>query len=203
MQIGGIAEYPAIIPYDSDYHYILQDIAHEWTHHYLAFAPLGRRYYENSELTTLNETLANMVGRELGDMMFAEYPLPAKPPADVGVGQHLASPLPQAGIDFTTVMRTLHTQVVALLKQGKIAEAESQMEQTRAYLAENGYYIRKLNQAYFAFYGSYADTAGSIDPIGPKFDELRKESPTLKSFLEEARDFTSEADLDRALAATK
>ncbi len=203
VQIGGIAEYPAIIPYDSDYHYILQDIAHEWTHHYLAFAPLGRRYYENSELTTLNETLANMVGRELGDMMFAEYPLPAKPPADVGVGQHLASPLPQAGIDFTTVMRTLHTQVVALLKQGKIAEAESQMEQTRAYLAENGYYIRKLNQAYFAFYGSYADTAGSIDPIGPKFDELRKESPTLKSFLEEARDFTSEADLDRALAATK
>jgi hypothetical protein len=203
VEIGGIAEYPAIIPYDSDYHYIMQDIAHEWTHHYLFFAPLGRRYYENSELTTLNETLANMVGGELGDMLFAEYPLPAKPPLNAGAALHLASPLPQANIDFTAEMRGLHTQVVALLKDGKIAEAESLMEQKREFLAANGYYIRKLNQAYFAFHGSYADTAGSIDPIGPKLDELRKASPSLEAFVERARDFTSEADLDRALAATK
>jgi hypothetical protein len=203
VEIGGIAEYPAIIPYDSDYHYIMQDIAHEWTHHYLFFAPLGRRYYENSELTTLNETLANMVGRELGDMLFAEYPLPAKPPLNAGTGLRLASPLPQASIDFTAEMRGLHTQVVALLKDGKITEAESLMEQKREFLAANGYYIRKINQAYFAFHGSYADTAGSIDPIGPKLDELRKRSPSLEAFVEKARDFTSEADLDRALAATK
>ena len=44
------------------------------------------------------------------------------------------------------------------------------MEEKRQFLAANGYYIRKLNQAYFAFHGSYADTAGSIDPIGPKLD---------------------------------
>jgi hypothetical protein len=203
VQIGGIAEYPAIIPYDSDYHYIMQDIAHEWTHHYLFFAPLGRRYYKNSELTTLNETVANMVGGELGDMLFAEYPLPVKPPIDAGTGLRLASPPAQASVDFTAEMRSLHTQVVALLKDGKITEAESLMEQKREFLAANGYYIRKLNQAYFAFHGSYADSAGSIDPIGPKLDALRKESPSLEAFVEKARDFTSEADLDRALAATK
>ena len=75
--------YPAIIPHDADYHFVLQDIAHEWTHHYLYFAPLGRRYFDSAKLTTLNETVANMVGRELGDMLFEEYPLP-EPPRDVG-----------------------------------------------------------------------------------------------------------------------
>ena len=79
VTIGGIAMYPAIIPFDADYHYILQDIAHEWMHHYLYFAPLGRAYFESAELTTLNETVANMVGRELGDMLFAEYPLEQAP----------------------------------------------------------------------------------------------------------------------------
>ena len=77
------------------------------------------------------------------------------------------------------------------------------MNQQRSYLAVNGYYIRKLNQAYFAFNGSYADTAASIDPIGPKFDTLRKESPTLNVFLDRARNLTSEADLDRAIASAR
>ncbi len=76
------------------------------------------------------------------------------------------------------------------------------MEEKRRYLADNGYYIRKLNQAYFAFHGSYADSAGSIDPIGPKLDTLRKESTSLKAFVERARDLTSESDLDRALATS-
>ena len=71
VEIGGIAMYPAIIPFDEDYHFILQDIAHEWMHHYLFFAPLGRAYFDSAKLTTLNETVANMVGRELGDMLFA------------------------------------------------------------------------------------------------------------------------------------
>ena len=52
VEIGGIAEYPAIIPFDEDYHFILQDIAHEWTHHYLYFAPLGRAYFDRAKLTT-------------------------------------------------------------------------------------------------------------------------------------------------------
>ena len=74
--------YPAIIPFDEDYHFILQDIAHEWMHHYLYFAPLGRAYFDSPNLTTLNETVANIAGRELGDRLFAEYPL-EQPPAYV------------------------------------------------------------------------------------------------------------------------
>jgi hypothetical protein len=198
VEIGGIATYPAIIPEDADYGFIMQDIAHEWTHHYLYFTPLGRRYFSSGKLTTLNETVANMVGRELGDMLVAEYPLrPA--PAVATSGGRLASAPPQ--IDFTKEMRGLRVKVEALLKDGKIAEAEQAMEDERRFLAANGYYIRRLNQAYFAFHGSYADSAGSIDPIGPKLDTLRKRSASLRDFVERARALTSEADLDGVLAS--
>ncbi len=197
VQIGGIAMYPAIIPEDSDYAFVMQDIAHEWTHHYLYFTPLGRRYFDSGKLTTLNETVADLVGQELGARLVAEYPLG---PSYVTSGGVMAAPAVDA-IDFTAVMRDLRRQVEALLAQGKVDDAERLMEQKRRYLADNGYYIRKLNQAYFAFHGSYADSAGSIDPIGPKLDALRKESPSLKAFVERARDLTSEGDLDRALAS--
>jgi len=43
----------------------------------------------------------------------------------------------------------------------------------------NGYYIRKLNQAYFAFYGAYADVPGGPageDPVGPAVRALRSQS---------------------------
>ncbi len=206
VEIGGIALYPAVIPPDEDYQFILQDIAHEWTHHYLYFTPLGRAYFASAKLTTLNETVANMVGRELGDRLFAEYPL-AKPQASfVTIAQiPAAAPAPAppaaAPIDFTTEMRNLRREVEGLLAQGKIDEAEQRMEQEREFLAANGYYIRKLNQAYFAFHGSYADSAGSIDPIGPKLDQLRKSSASLQQFMIAARALTSEDDLDRVLAS--
>ena len=99
-------------------------------------------------------------------------------------------------------MRHLRRQVESLLADGKIDEAERAMEEKRQFLAANGYYIRRLNQAYFAFHGSYADSAGSIDPIGPKLDDLRKKSATLRAFVSVVRGFSSEGDLDRALRAT-
>lgn len=193
VDISGIAMYPAIIPESDDYRGTLQDIAHEWTHHYLFFAPLGRRYFENGKLTTLNETLADHVGREMGDMMFERWPLDRSEPP-------MTAPAPPAPrIDFTKEMRDLRRQVEALLSDDKVDEAEALMEEKRRFLADNGYYIRRLNQAYFAFHGSYADSAGSIDPIGPKFDELREKSGSLRDFVRTAQQFTSEQDLDRAL----
>ena len=96
-------------------------------------------------------------------------------------------------------MRALRLEVDDLLAAGRVDEAEALMEQKRLFFAENGVYIRKINQAYFAFHGSYADSAGSIDPIGPKLQELRERSDSLESFIETARDFTSAADLDEAL----
>jgi len=70
-----------------------------------------------------------------------------------------------------------------MLAQGQVDEAEQYMEQMREYLAQNGYYIRKLNQAYFAFYGSYSDQPGSVSPIGGYLEELRQESGSLGGFI--------------------
>lgn len=197
VNIGGIAMYPAIIPPSANYAFLAEDIAHEWMHHYLFFAPLGRRYYESGELTTLNETVANMTGRELGAMLTAAYPLAEPPARSVAAGPAAT----QRTLDFTAEMRGLRREAETLLAAGRIDEAEALMEERRAYLADNGYYLRRINQAYFAFHGSYADSAGSIDPIGPKLDALRARSITLEAFVERARQLTSEDALDGALEA--
>ena len=197
VRIGGIALYPALIPPSDDYHFVLQDIAHEWLHHYLYFTPLGRRYYDSAELRTLNETVANIAGNEIGDVMLARYPLPETQPTPNAGG---SEDTPAPSIDFTAEMRGLRRDVEALLADGKIDEAERLMEQKREFLADNGYYIRKLNQAYFAFHGSYADTPGSIDPIGPKLQSLRVESGSVTAFVHAAQELRGEAGLDAAVA---
>ncbi len=76
------------------------------------------------------------------------------------------------------------------------------MEERRKFLAENGYYIRKINQAYFAFHGLYADTPASASPIGSKMTELLQRSPSLGEFLRAVSGITSEEGLDGLLART-
>ncbi|MCB0054769.1 MAG: hypothetical protein KDE24_35070, partial [Caldilinea sp.] len=74
------------------------------------------------------------------------------------------------------------------------------MEIRRLLFVENGYDIRKLNQAYFAFHGSYGTGAAATSPIGPKLEELRSLVPDVRTFLQTVRGFTSPEDIDRALA---
>ncbi len=199
IDISGIAMYPAIVPRSGDYEGTMEDIAHEWTHQYLFFTPLGRRYFQNGDLTTLNETVANMVGQEIGARLAKEYPLPARDSQSAPAAATTARPV----LDFNKTMHSLRLRVDALLAQGKVDEAERDMEQTREQLAAAGYYIRKINQAYFAFQGSYADTPGSSDPIGPKLAQLRKDSPSLVAFMHRAQELTSERDLDEALVSAR
>lgn len=192
VRIGGIAMYPAIIPPSDDYRFVLQDVAHEWMHHYLYFAPLGRRYYQSQELTTLNETVANISGNEIGDLMYERYPLPSSAAAPA------IAPAPEAGdFDFTAEMRGLRREVESLLRERRVDEAERLMEERRQFFAENGRYIRKLNQAYFAFHGSYADTPGSIDPIGGKLATLRERSESIADFVRTAQELTGVEALDQ------
>ena len=75
------------------------------------------------------------------------------------------------------------------------------MRQRRAVFAEHGYLIRKLNQAYFAFHGAYADEPGAAgeDPVGPAVKRLRDRSPSLLAFLDTIAPMTSFDELKRAL----
>jgi hypothetical protein len=73
-----------------------------------------------------------------------------------------------------------------LLAQGKVEEAEAYMEERRQIFWQNGYLLRKLNQAYFAFHGAYADVPGGAageDPVGPAVRALREQSATLEDFI--------------------
>lgn len=204
VQSGGVATYPSVIDNLDDYGHVIEIVSHEWTHQYLAFYPLGAKYFAGSELRTLNETVASISGKQLAALYFERYgdldlsasdPKPASPAPTAVPG----APTP-APFDFTAEMRALRMQVEALLSQGKVEAAEALMRQKRDEFAQRGYFIRKLNQAYFAFYGFYATGPGSIDPIGPKMEQLLKDAGSAGAFLRLARQITSVSDLERLLA---
>ena len=76
------------------------------------------------------------------------------------------------------------------------------MEARRQMFVERGYQIRKLNQAYFAFYGAYnvGPGAGGQDPVGPAVIALRERSASLKGFLDRISWMTSFEELEQALS---
>jgi hypothetical protein len=99
-------------------------------------------------------------------------------------------------------MHTTRVNADALLAQGKIAEAEAYMEQRRQFFVQNGYFLRRLNQAYFAFYGAYADLPGGAageDPVGPAVRALRAESKSLADFVNRIAWMTSFDQLKQAV----
>lgn len=196
VRTGGVASYPSVVPDSAGYESVLGTVAHEWVHQYLFFSPLGRRYFKSEELRTINETVANIAGREIARLVQERYPKgSAEPSGGPSRGASASS-----GIDFNREMRSLRRQVDELLALGKVEDAETLMEEKRRFLAENGYYIRKINQAYFAWHGIYADTPSSSSPIGPKLEELRQNSTSVGDFLRRAGQITSAADLDRLLS---
>ena len=88
--------------------------------------------------------------------------------------------------DFRAEMHETRVEVDKLLQEGKIKEAENYMEQRRQVFWQNGYLLRKLNQAYFAFHGAYADVPGGAageDPVGPAVRALRAKSKSLADFI--------------------
>jgi hypothetical protein len=172
----------------TDINELTEVIAHEWVHNYLTLHPLGFSYMNSPELRTMNETVASIAGKELGRKVVAEYypeylppeALTATPVDDQG------QPVSPPPFDFNTEMRQTRVKVDGLLAQGKIQEAESYMEARRVFLWDNGYHIRKLNQAYFAFYGAYADQPGGAageDPVGTAVRLLREKSSSLADFI--------------------
>ncbi|MBF8299101.1 MAG: hypothetical protein HW397_150, partial [Dehalococcoidia bacterium] len=174
--LGGVATYPSLLPEGVQLQQLLEVASHEWVHHHLYFRPLGRNYWKNGDMTTLNETVADLVGRELGAVLYRKYfesaPKTTTPASAATVAAEVV-------FDFNAAMRETRVTVERMLTEGKVEEAEEYMEQRRQVLAENGYSIRKLNQAYFAFHGSYAERPGSVSPIGGQVRAIREKSPTL------------------------
>jgi hypothetical protein len=109
----------------------------------------------------------------------------------------------KADFNFNAEMHTTRVHVDELLAKGKITEAETYMEQRRQFFFQNGYAIRKLNQAYFAFYGAYADVPGGAageDPVGPAVRALRAHSKSLSDFLKTIAEMSSFKQLQAAVS---
>ncbi|MPZ99803.1 MAG: hypothetical protein GEU80_10805 [Dehalococcoidia bacterium] len=193
VQSGGVATYPAIVGNDSSYAATLSTAAHEWVHHYLAFYPLGAGYFSSVEQRTINETVADVVGREVAAVVLERWGDPSTPAL---VGAPAASEVRFNAVD---VLRVLRLEVDALLAEERVTAAEERMDAARRDLAAGGVDIRRINQAYFAWYGTYAARADSIDPLGPQVREIRSQAGSLPRFLELVRDARTRADIESLL----
>jgi hypothetical protein len=204
VPVGGIGTYPTMIERTTALDWLTSTIAHEWTHNWLASRPLGLNYETSPAVRTMNETTADIVGGEVGKALLARYypEVAAQYATQVQAASLPLSPA-SAAFDFRAEMHTTRVHVDELLVAGKVKEAETYMEQRRQVFWDNGYAIRKLNQAYFAFYGAYADVPGGAageDPVGPAVRTLRSRSSSLLAFLETIAQMSSFRQLQDALA---
>lgn len=193
VPIGGLATYPAMVletnrPLDA-----AVAVAHEWIHGYLFFTPLGLRYWSSQEARMINETAAELLSRELGTRVARDLGFETTP-----AGRPAGPPQPSM-VQFRAMMRETRVQLDSLLRAGKLAEADAYLQARRLDFLAAGWQIRKLNQAYFAFFGSYGDAAAGTSPIPRQLAWLRADSATPGEFLQRVGRLTSAADLARAV----
>jgi hypothetical protein len=189
VPIGGVGVYPTMVMETSSLTWLSEVVSHEWIHNFLTLRPLGVLYAQTPELRIINETTASIAGKELGNTVI-EYFYPALLPPPVqestSVAEVVEEPQAPPAFDFRAEMRETRVTADTLLAEGKIEEAEAYMEDRRMIFVENGYNIRRLNQAYFAFHGAYADQPGGAageDPVGEAVRNLRAQSESLAEFV--------------------
>jgi hypothetical protein len=194
--IGGVGLYPSMVIESGNLEWLIHVTSHEWTHNFLTLRPLGIHYAASPELTTINETIADLSADEIQhktfELYYPEYlpeeedppsPLPTQPET----GEEIIPPEPPA-FDFRAEMHTTRLEVDRMLAEGNIEEAEKYMEERRIVFWENGYQIRRINQAYFAFHGSYAAEPGGaaseegVD-LGQELRDLKSKIPSYREFM--------------------
>jgi hypothetical protein len=211
VAIGGVGVYPTMVMETTDLRWMLDTISHEWTHNYLNLRPLGLNYSTTPELRTMNETTASIAGNEIGAYVLQQYyreRLPSSFSPSESLIAFRESILPSntsgdpAPFDFRAEMHETRVTADKMLAEGKVEEAEAYMEQRRQVFWDNGYLLRKLNQAYFAFHGAYADVPGGAageDPVGPAVRALREQSDSLADFINTMSWMTSFEQLQQAI----
>ncbi|MBN4064934.1 hypothetical protein JYU04_04280, partial [Dehalococcoides mccartyi] len=181
LQTGGLASYPNVVP--TTHLKRLVDVAsHEWLHAYLAFHPLGRAYFGGGDIRSMNETLADIFGREVGLRVYSEvtgepFVAPIRPETASKTEDEVDTTdadEPEV-FSFNRFMSETRTTTDELLADGNIEEAEAYMESRRVELLDHNYNIRKINQAYFAFHGTYAESPSSTSPIARYMWDLREQ----------------------------
>ncbi len=203
--IGGIATYPSFVIDTAGLQRTIGIAVEEWLHQYLFFRPLGFNYALHStgitinyEIAVMNETAVGIASDEIGAILYQNYYAPyiEETEEDSGTQNEQAE---ESIFDFFKEMREIRLAVDEYLANGQVEEAEEFMEQKRLFILSHGIYIRKLNQAYFSFYGTYADSPTSVNPIGDELKLLRKQSDSISQFLNTAAAMTSRNDLQGSI----
>lgn len=178
----------------------------------------------NREALIINETVADIFGDEIGRKVLARYYPEFLPSENAGTVTLVSSDAPafdygaemhetRVNVDrMMAVIEALNTQLGSLRADGLktkaeaveavidyyVEKAEDYMEARRVLFYENGYRIRQMNQAYFAFYGGYQGGIpgiGGEDPIGPAVRDIRASSDSLYDFIVVLRDVTTREQL--------
>ena len=138
-------------------------------------------------MLTINETLANMFGKELATEMYLKIIDKDKNMKNVSSDESINQEKKEPVFSYNTHMQKTRIKTEELLSEGRIIEAENYMELRRIDLNKNGYNIRKINQAYFSFYGSYADSPQSISPIYKQLQDLRDKRLNIGELINEIK----------------
>ncbi len=166
INIGGVAAYPSIIKDSDNYGDLFKAHAHEWLHQYLILFPLGRAYFKDPNMKIVNETLANIYSERLFNSVCSK-----KIKLQDSICKSKVKELP-GKFNYELFIRNLRLDVDELLELGKINQAEELMESSRFELEKRGYYIRKINQAWFAFNGTYADSPASSSNVDQEIESF-------------------------------
>ncbi len=178
LDTGGFAAYPSIIKPSKNYDFLLSTIAHEWLHHYLIFSPLGRSYFKGGDMISINETLADLFAKEI-----------------MGRSDNRKS----THNKFKIMMRETRLNVDQLLADGRVDEAEVYMNQRKNFINNEGYKIRKINQAYFAFHGNYGDSPSSVNDYNKQLEYLLSTYETFEDFLNEIKNIDEPEQLENLI----
>lgn len=209
VPVGGVSTYPTMVINTTNFMNLLETVAHEWIHNYLFLRPLGIFYSSSPELRTINETTASIAGSEISqEVVRTFYPesieFKSILPKYFQTSFPAEKPDQPQSFDFSKEMYRTRKLVDNLLAVGKLDEAEQFMESQRLYFWENGYQIRRLNQAYFAFHGAYADepfSAAGEDPVGDDVRRFRAQQSSLSAFIRKISWFYSYSQLKIAARA--
>ena len=195
IRIGGVATYPAQVRLNSSLHPTLNLIAHEWLHHWLIFRPLGQKWFAGGELQAINETVANIFAEEIGDAAYESVTgekIFRKPWTPTQSKEEMIQP---GEFNFKREMRKTRIELDRLLADGLIEYSEKYLEERRKLFVEEGYNLRKLNNAWFAFHGSYGNSSASVSPIESQLRLIRFGSTNLRDFLNLVKNISQDGQL--------
>jgi len=186
LKIGGIAFYPSLIPKDMEHTKIINNTIHEWLHQYFSLYDLGQNIYKDNKMLALNETLVSYISEELAN--------------NIMINETQSTKIKTKEINsFNSEIRFTRSITDNLLSKNKIDIAEKFMLSQKNKLNDQGYQIRKINQAYFAFYNSYGNTPQSTNNILSKLKCIRTKNAKLNVFINKLKNINNFSKFENIL----